>query len=244
MDSMESVDGKGSALQNNEQKPASDFAGKRSVLIWGWPTRVFHWALVVLVTTSFVTGNIGGNAMRYHLWSGFTILGLLIFRLVWGFVGSRYARFSSFVRGPAAAWHYARSLMHPDHPGHLGHNPLGGWSIIAMLLALLLQVVSGLFATDEIFTQGPLYPLVSDSTADWLTGIHVFNQWVIVSLIVLHLTAVLFYLTVKHDNLITPMITGVKPWHAATEAPSDAPNTGMALIVAALSAAAVVFIVR
>jgi cytochrome b len=206
---------------------------------------VFHWALVVLVTTSFVTGHIGGNAMAYHLRSGFTILGLLIFRLIWGVVGGYYARFASFVRSPASAMRYARSLMRPGHPRYPGHNPLGGWSVIAMLLALMLQVGTGLFATDEIFTQGPLYPLVSDSTADWLTGIHVFNQWVIVSLVALHLAAVLFYFIVKHDNLITPMITGVKPWSAATEAPaSDPPRTALALIVAALSAAAVVLIVR
>jgi len=232
-------------MQNNEQQQSMEGPGTRSVRIWDWPTRVFHWVLLVLVTTSFVTGHIGGNAMQYHLWSGFTILGLLIFRLVWGVVGGHYARFASFVRSPASAWRYARSLMRPDSPRYPGHNPLGGWSVIAMLLALMLQVGTGLFATDEIFTQGPLYPLVSDSTADWLTGIHVFNQWVIVSLVALHLAAVLFYFIVKHDNLITPMITGVKPWSAATEAPaSDPPRTALALIVAALSAAAVVLIVR
>lgn len=230
-----------------KQEPSGPPPGAKSVLIWDWPTRVFHWALVLLVTTSFVTGHIGGNAMTYHLWSGFTILGLLMFRLIWGFVGGRHARFAAFVRGPAAAWRYARCLLRPDQPPYPGHNPLGGWSIIAMLLALLLQAGTGLFATDEIFTQGPLYPLVRDATADWLTGVHVFNQWVIVSLVLLHLAALLFHLIWKHDNLILPMITGVKPWPGATEAPpphDDPPRTVLALMVAALSAAAVALIVR
>ncbi|RJQ86869.1 MAG: cytochrome B [Desulfobacteraceae bacterium] len=231
-------------MPNTAQKQEKGAQGSRMIMIWDRPTRLFHWALVLLVTTSFVTAKIGGNAMRYHMWSGFSILALLIFRLVWGIIGSRYARFSSFVRGPTAVWRYTRSLMRPDHPGHLGHNPLGGWSIIAMLLALLLQAVTGLFANDEIFTQGPLYPWVSNPTSRLLTHIHHLNQWVILTLIGLHVLAVFFYLLVKRDNLITPMITGAKPWHAGLEAPADAPRTTVAVIVTILSAAAVYLLVR
>ncbi len=231
-------------MHATEHSTGKEAPAPRSVMIWDGPTRLFHWALVILVTVSFVTGNLGGNAMRYHVWSGYTILALLIFRLIWGFIGSRYARFSSFLRGPAAVWRYARSLLRPGHPGHLGHNPLGGWSIVAMLLALLLQTGTGLFANDEIFTQGPLYPLVSDATSSLLTGIHLLNQWVILLLVGTHILAVFFYLFIKHDNLITPMITGVKPWQAAVAAPVEKSRTLIAIILAALSAAAVYLLVR
>ncbi|KJS28742.1 MAG: hypothetical protein VR64_23180 [Desulfatitalea sp. BRH_c12] len=211
------------------------------VTLWDLPTRLFHWLLVVLIAVSYTTGKIGGSAMQYHLWSGYTIMTLLLFRLVWGFIGGHPVRFASFLRGPRTVWQYARTLLRSGYSGHLGHNPLGGWSIAAMLLTLLLQVVTGLFANDEIFTQGPLYPWVSDQTSRWLTRVHRINQQVIMYLIGLHVMAVLFYLLVKRDNLITPMITGVKPWHAPVHI--EKPRLGAAVVVAALSAAAVYLLV-
>jgi len=214
------------------------------IKIWDLPTRIFHWALVAFVVTSFVTGQLGGNAMQYHLWSGYTILALLLFRLIWGFVGSPTIRFASFVRGPATVLRYARTLINGDYAPHLGHNPLGGWSIVAMLAALLLQVGTGLFATDDIATQGPLYPLVSDHTSNWLSGIHVFNQGVIIALVTLPLLAVLFYLLFKRDNLITPMITGTKPWKGPLDAQIELRSGWVAVIVAAVSIAAVYLLVR
>jgi cytochrome b len=127
------------------------------VVVWDLPTRLFHWLLTIFVIISFVTGNIGGNAMQYHEWSGFVILVLLVFRLVWGFLGGRQSRFSAFVRGPAAVLRYATALIKGNSPPVLGHNPLGGWSILAMMLALFVQVGTGLFANDDILTEGPLY---------------------------------------------------------------------------------------
>jgi cytochrome b len=134
--------------ENSERPP-------RFIMVWDFPTRLFHWLLVIFVIISFVTGNIGGNAMQYHEWSGFTILTLLLFRLVWGFVGSRESRFMTFIRGPSAVVRYATTLLRSDSTRHIGHNPLGGWSIIAMLFALLLQAGTGLFANDDIVTEGP-----------------------------------------------------------------------------------------
>jgi cytochrome b len=217
---------------------------KATIYVWDLPTRLFHWTLVVLVSTSFVTAKIGGNAMQYHVWSGETILALLLFRLIWGFIGSRTARFVHFVRGPATAWRYARRLIGPDPERHLGHNPLGGWSIVAMLLALALQALTGLFATDDIATQGPLYHLVSEAAASRLTGIHLFNKDVILALVALHILAVLFYLLVKKDNLVTPMITGRKAWQDAIAPQIQTPPFWVALLIAALSAAAVFLLVQ
>jgi cytochrome b len=221
--------------QNTESPP-------RIILVWDLPTRLFHWLLVIFVIISFVTGNIGGNAMQYHEWSGFTILTLLLFRLVWGFVGSRESRFMTFIRGPSAVVRYATTLLRSDSTRHLGHNPLGGWSIIAMLFALLLQAGTGLFANDDIVTEGPLFDWVSKATSDWLTRIHKLNQEVIIALVSIHVLAVLFYLFFKRENLVKPMITGVKQRSEAETEPATG-RTWMAALIAGLVALAVYLLV-
>lgn len=210
----------------------------QEIPVWDFPTRLFHWLLVVLVAVSFTTGVIGGNAMVYHERSGFAILVLLVFRIIWGFVGSRQSRFSDFVKGPAAVWRYASALFRGDSERHPGHNPMGGWSVLALLLVLLIQVVTGLFANDDIITEGPLYLWVSKPVSDWLTRIHRINRFVVVALVATHLSAVLFYLWGKGENLIKPMITGKKSWHSDDTPPPAAPawlagaviaGTGLAL---------------
>ena len=153
------------------------------IAVWDLPTRLFHWLLVVLAAVSFTTGKIGGHAMQYHEWSGFAILNLLVFRIIWGFVGSRPSRFSDFVKGPAAVWRYATALVKGSSARFLGHTPLGGWSVLAMLLALLIQAATGLFANDDIITEGPLYLWVSKPVSDWLTHVHRLNRFLIVLLV-------------------------------------------------------------
>jgi cytochrome b len=222
----------------------SDFQSSRenaekkmySIRVWDIPTRLFHWLLVALVVFSFFTGKIGGTAMQYHVWSGFAILVLVVFRLAWGFVGGRQSRFATFVKGPAAVIRYASSLLSRDSMRHIGHNPLGGWSIIAMLTSILIQAGTGLFANDDILTEGPLYGLVSKKTSDWLTGVHHLNQKILLVLVVIHICAVLFYLIAKRENLITPMITGTKIWHQDQD--SAWGNPVKALIIAAVVAVA------
>jgi len=223
-------------MENSERPP-------RSILVWDFPTRLFHWLLVIFVIISFVTGTIGGNAMQYHEWCGSTILALLLFRLVWGFVGSRESRFVTFVRGPSAVVRYATTLLRSDSTQSRGHNPLGGWSIIAMLLALLVQTTTGLFANDDIVTQGPLFDWVSNATSDWLTRVHKLNQEVIIVLVCIHVLAVLFYFFFKRENLVKPMITGVKQWGEA-EPESATGRTWMAVVIAGLVALAVYLLVR
>ena len=181
--------------------------------------------------------------MQYHALSGYAILALLLFRVMWGFIGGRPSRFVSFVRGPAAVRGYAASLLRRDHPPCLGHNPLGGWSVIAMLLTLFLQVGTGLFANDNILTQGPLYGWVSNQTSNWLTRIHKFNQQIIVFLVIVHVSAILFYLFFKGDNLLRPMITGTKQW-AGNFAEPVGDRIWVAVVVTALAAIAVYLLVR
>jgi len=182
----------------------------RLVAVWDLPVRIVHWSLAMLVTMSWLTSEIGGNAMTYHMWIGYSILTLLVFRIAWGFAGSQHARFGSFLYGPVTVAKYLSSLLRLEPTCHVGHNPAGGWSVVALLLALSLQAVTGLFANDEIFTQGPLAGRVSYETSDLLTSVHRYNFYVLLGLICLHVAAVFFYLLVKRENLISAMFTGRK----------------------------------
>jgi cytochrome b len=140
-----------------------------------------------------------------------SILTLVLFRVLWGFFGSTRARFSDFVRGPRTALAYARGLVRGGTAFYPGHNPLGGWMVVALLASVVVQTATGLFANDDIMIEGPLARHVSKETSDWLTGIHHVNFAVLTVLIAVHVAAALFYLLVKRDNLVLPMITGRKP---------------------------------
>jgi cytochrome b len=180
------------------------------VSVWDVPTRLFHWLVVALVVSSFVTGKLGGNWMIYHEWCGEVILALLLFRIAWGFIGSSPSRFRTFLVGPQTVFKYALTLFQKNINYHMSHNPLGGWSVMAMLLVLFIQSGTGLFANDDIATTGPLYMWVSKAASDRLTAIHRLNHDVIILLVSIHIVAVLFHLIYKKDDLITPMITGIK----------------------------------
>jgi len=175
------------------------------ILVWDLPLRLFHWLLVVCVSGSIVSAKIGGNAMVWHGRFGLVVVGLLAFRLVWGFVGSTYARFFQFVRGPGAIVAYLRGQWHGE-----GHNPLGALSVLAMLGTLLLLVATGLFANDDIAFEGPLYALVGKDLSDRVVGIHRLVEPLIILLLVAHLAAIAFYVRIKKETLIMPMITGQK----------------------------------
>ncbi len=207
--------------------------------VWDLPVRVFHWLLVVLVVSQIVTVSIGGNAMEYHLLGGYAILALIAFRIIWGLIGTPAARFVNFVRGPRAVLRYAVTLTQTGAEHHPGHNPLGGWSVMAMLTSLLVQAVSGLFADDEIMTTGPLWKYISEDTASLFNVIHETNALVLLTLVCIHLAAILFYLVRKKQNLIVPMFTGSKPV-SGPESESLRPLEGTlrALVVLIVCAAA------
>lgn len=194
---------------------------QNSIRVWDIPTRVFHWSLVICVAISIYTGINGGfTEMDYHMLSGYTILGLVSFRIIWGLIGSHHARFSDFIR-PRELISYSRDLLNRDSTPSVGHNPLGGLSVLALLLVLAIQAGTGLFADDDIMLEGPLTHLVSDETGDLLTSIHHLNIWAIYGLVGLHIFAVLFYEIYKRQRLIVAMITGRKKLsaHGATARP-------------------------
>ena len=179
-------------------------SNRASTHVWDLPTRLFHWLFAAAVIGAIVTVKVGGSWMDWHLPFGVTALVLLTFRVVWGFTGSRYARFSSFVKGPGTVWHY---LRHPQDRAPPGHSPLGGLSVVALLLVVAVQAGTGLFATDDILTSGPLNQFVSSDTAALLTSIHKWNENVLFGLIGLHLLAIAIY-ALRGKQLVPPMITG------------------------------------
>ena len=176
------------------------------VRIWDLPIRLFHWALAICIVLGIVFVKIGGNAIQWHAYCGYAALILILFRLIWGFVGSQYARFANFIPSPATLIAFLRGQV----DGGLGHNPLGALSVIGLLLVVLIQALTGLFADDDIFFQGPLAKYVSNSTVALLTSIHRFNQYLIFALVGLHIAAISYYYFVKRENLVRPMVTGDK----------------------------------
>lgn len=212
-----------------------------STRIWDLPLRLFHWLLVALIAFSWWSGE--EHYMEWHRLSGYAILALLVFRLWWGFTGSRTARFSQFVRGPGAVLTYAKTLFSSGRDTADGHNPLGGWSVIAMLLAIAAMVVAGLFAVDvDGWESGPLAYWVSFEQGRSAAEFHetVFN--VIMALIILHVAAIVFYLAVKRMNLVRPMITGRRT-KTAEEAVEDARWSPVMALVGIVIAGAVAWFV-
>lgn len=184
-----------------------------TVVAWDGPTRVFKWALVALVFMGWLSNAIGGATPNWHKWNGYAVLILIVFRLLWGVVGGASARFSLFVRGPGAAIAYARGLISGAGARYLGHNPLGAWMVVALLIVIALQGVTGLYSADEdrLIISGPLAKTVSDAAVSFASRWHHKFFDLLQVLIAVHVGAALFYQYVKKDRLITAMTRGVKP---------------------------------
>lgn len=178
--------------------------------VWSLPLRLFHWSLVLCVVAGWLLGQFGPIDRIWHMRLGYVTGALIVFRIILSFVGGPETSLRGLFVSPRALLDYMRHLTR-RRPSHWpGHNPLGGLSVLAMLAALAVQVVTGLFSDDEIFASGPLASSVSTGTSQMLTGIHDFSAKVVLFLVVTHVAAVLFYLVWKRENLIRPMITGWK----------------------------------
>lgn len=214
---------------------------KVPALVWDFPTRMFHWALVIAVATSLLSEELGN--MNIHMISGHVVLVLILFRIVWGVVGGKYARFAEFVRGPATVIAYLKSMFDGSHKPSVGHNPLGALSVIALLGILAVQVGTGLFSNDDILTEGPLFDLVSKSTSDTLTYYHGLASNALYGLIGLHLAAVAFY-TFKGDKILAAMVFGKKDGVTASEAENATARGNLlaAIVILGIAAAVAWFI--
>lgn len=207
---------------------------KVRVLIWDLPVRLFHWTLLGLMIALYVTAELLDDAIALHATLGLTLLALIVFRLIWGLVGSTYARFGQFLRGPGAVLRYSRSLFDRRPDLEAGHNPLGGWMVVTLLALTLLQAVLGLFSNDDVLFEGPLAELVSKSTSDLLTGLHRELFDVLLVLVGLHVAAVVWHKLFKGENLVIPMFTGYKELPA--EARASAMRGGSLLLAVVLLA--------
>jgi cytochrome b len=208
------------------------------IRIWDLPTRLFHWALVLCVIGLFITGKVGGDAMRWHFWLGYAVLALVLFRVIWGFIGGYWSRFARFFPTPARLSRYLRGQARPEDKA--GHNPLGAGSVLALLLLMAAQAGTGLFAWDEISNAGPLSGLVPSDTVSLLTGLHAqWGQYLILGFVSLHVIAIAIYTACKH-SLVWPMIVGDKPLDADLPPARDTLGARLlALIVLAAMAGAV-----
>ena len=213
------------------------------VRVWDLPTRLFHWALVACVAGLAVTAY-SDTGLDWHARLGYSVLALLLFRLVWGFIGGRWSRFASFLYSPSSVVAYLRGRSHPDHL--VGHNPLGAGSVLAMLAFLLAQVGTGLVSDDESSFQGPLNRFVSSSKALAATWYHKqVGQWVLLGLVLLHVVAVLYYVLKKRQALVGAMVGGDKQVAAPVQSSrDDAASRTVALGVFALCAGFVWWLVR
>jgi len=193
---------------------------KKIIRVWDLPIRTFHWLLVFCIAGSLITINLSDNLIEWHAYFGYSVLTLIIFRIVWGFIGSTHARFSSFFPSREKILNYLRG----NAPKVLGHNPIGALSVFALLFVLSVQVFTGLFVDDEITFQGPLAKYVPNWVVSFLSEIHEGNQVVIYTLITIHIAAIIYYKKFKGEDLITPMINGDKkidPSEEASYLPSD-----------------------
>ena len=214
-----------------------------TVRVWDLPTRLFHWALVLCVIGLAITAY-SETGLEWHTRLGYTVAALLLFRIVWGFIGGRWSRFGSFLYSPGTVAAYLRGQAHPDHL--VGHNPLGAGYVFAMLALLIAQVATGLVSDDESSFQGPLNRFVSSAQGLAATWYHKrVGQWVLLALVVLHIVAILYYLLRKRENLTRAMVVGDKAV-AGQPQPSrdDAASRLGALVVFAACASLVWWVVR
>jgi cytochrome b len=211
--------------------------------VWDLPTRLFHWLLAAFVVFSFTTGKLGGDWLTWHFRSGYAIASLLLFRLLWGFAGSRYARFASFLPSPSRIWRTVRSQEPGAVPATAGHSAIGTLSVYALLIVLSVQLATGVFTNDGSFTEGPWVKFVSQATSDRLSQVHSYNQWLIAGLVTLHVAAIAFYLLARKEDLLTPMLTGDKLGVSAPAADDGIGIRVRAAILAALAGGAIGYLV-
>lgn len=195
----------------------------KQIRLWDLPTRLCHWLLALGVIAAVVSGQIGGNLMEWHSRIGLLIIGLIVFRLAWGLFGSTYARFAHFYPTPGKVAAYVKGEWRG-----VGHNPLGALSVFGLLGLVTLQVVTGLFANDDIAFVGPLSDLVDRNLSNRLTGLHHLAANLLYVLVGLHLVAIAFYLHIKKVNLIRPMVTG---WKEAEHGEHAEGGGGLALLL-------------
>lgn len=215
----------------------------KSVRVWDLPTRVFHGLLLLSMLGLIISGEVGGDAMRLHFLLGYLVLSLLLFRLVWGFVGGYWSRFGSFVPRPQSVKAYVCGLLRGQHTPSVGHNPMGAMSVLAMLSLLLIQVFSGFISDDEIAASGPWTSLVSNDWVELATEYHSeVGKTLLIILVILHVASILYYKRFQQEDLVTPMIKGDKTLPESTRASHDTAASRVLALMIWVACAYVVYL--
>jgi cytochrome b len=226
------------------QAPASPGPGDDTPrLVWDLPLRLAHWGLALAVTGSFVSDWAGTAAFGVHVVCGSVALVLVLFRVVWGFVGPAHARFADFVRGPRAVLASLPTLTRAAHRRLAGHTPLGGWMALALLALLGVQAGLGLFANDEISHTGPLYGYVSGHLSNRLSAWHGRIANASLGAVALHVAAALYYRFALREDLVRPLVTGYQQGVGAA-AGIGRQRPALALLIVAALAALLVWLIR
>ncbi len=204
------------------------------MLVWDLPTRLFHWSVVALVAAAYVTWRL--NWMGWHAWTGDALLALVLWRVLWGFVGSDSARFSRFLASPAAAVRHLAHVFRREPDREAGHNPAGGWMVLLLLALLLGQTLTGIYVDNDVADVGPLTEMMPAPFDNAMTALHGLFWDALLVAVALHVLAILVYAVAKRHNLLLPMITGRKTLPATVPAPRTA-RPGHALLALAGAAA-------
>lgn len=211
-----------------------------TVLAWDLPTRLAKWALAVLVGLAFASRYWGDEALVWHMRNGLAILTLVVFRLLWGLVGGSTARLSALFH-PIAALGYAAALLRGRPPRYLGHTPLGGLMVIALLAVVAAQALTGLFTTDDVLVDGPLVYAVSEDVVSRASALHQDIYWWLLALIGVHVAANLVYSLFGRDNLIGAMVTGRKPATGFRDRAAATPGSVLLALACLVVSAGIVF---
>jgi len=202
-------------------------ASTASFLLWDLPTRIFHWAIVICLPLSWWSAE--NENYELHQWLGYTVIVLVVSRVLWGFAGSRHSRFADFMVGPRRVVAYLRGL----EAAGAGHNPLGGWSVLVLLALLLLQAISGLFNSDDVLFSGPLYYAANSEWRDIMGLVHEVAFDALLAFVGLHILAVVYHQYWRKEPLLQAMMRGSAPGRSGREAPVP---LWRALLIASLAA--------
>jgi cytochrome b len=215
----------------------------RIVLVWDIPIRVFHWLIVALVAAAYATWRL--NWMVLHGWVGYAVLTLLLFRLLWGFLGSETARFSRFLTSPRIVVQHLKHALRREPDRQVGHNPAGGWMVLLLLALLLVETLTGLYVANDIADEGPLTEVVPAWAANAIAASHAILWDALMAAIVLHVLAIAGFAAIKGQNLLRPMIRGTKALPASIPAPraGSAARAGVLLLGCAVATALLVNLV-